>query len=62
MDNIIPKNEPIIPEPTELTPSFDDLMYWVLDGIAEATDGCTVEPDGYCQHGYPSWLLQMGLI
>lgn len=26
-------------------------------GICEATDGCRVEPDGYCQHGCPSWLI-----
>lgn len=29
---------------------------------AEATDGCTVEPDGTCPHGYPSWLIQLGYM
>ena len=27
-----------------------------------APDGCNVEPDGRCSHGYESPLLQMGLI
>ena len=38
---------------------------WMYDGIAEAVDGCRVEPDGYCPHGYPSWfgctLLYIGI-
>ena len=25
-------------------------------------EGCTVEPDGECPHGYPSILLAAGLI
>lgn len=25
-------------------------------------DGCEVEPDGRCEHGYPSVLLAAGLI
>jgi len=28
----------------------------------EATDGCYVEEDGVCPHGYPSWLLYYQLI
>jgi len=31
-------------------------------GTVYATDGCIVEPDGYCPHGCPSVLLQAGLI
>jgi len=27
-----------------------------------ATDGCTIEPDGVCEHGYPSWLMYLGYI
>ena len=46
----------------EPEPSIEQLRYWVFDGIAEATDGCTVEPDGHCEHGKPSWLLRLGLI
>lgn len=32
------------------------------DGVGVTTDGCEVEPDGYCEHGKPSWLLKLGLI
>ena len=30
--------------------------------VALATDGCRVEPDGYCPHGCPSWMIVLGLI
>lgn len=33
---------------------------WDMDG--ECADGCTVEPDGSCPHGYTSWLIVAGLI
>lgn len=32
------------------------------DDCFEATDGCTVEPDGTCEHGNPSWMIALGLI
>jgi hypothetical protein len=43
------------------TMEIDDL-YEALDGTAEAFDGCIVEPDGRCEHGYRSPLLVLGLI
>jgi len=43
-------------------PEMWQLSEWLSDGVAEATDGCRVEPDGRCQHGKPSWFLVMGLI
>jgi hypothetical protein len=43
-------------------PSIQQLERWMSDSIAEAVDGCQVEPDGTCEHGSPSWLLRMGLI
>lgn len=43
-------------------PSIKTLERWDNEGIAEATDGCQVEPDGVCEHGKKSWLLVMGLI
>ena len=43
-------------------PAMRILERWSLDGIAQATDGCRVEPDGCCMHGHNSWLLEMGLI
>ena len=54
--------EPIYPEPTEDEPDLDTLIEWMEEGICEATDACIVEPDGVCPHGYPSWLLYLGLV
>jgi len=52
------------PHPNACQPTIDDLMAWEADGGCEACceEGCWVEPDGYCPHGYPSWLIVMGLI
>jgi len=38
------------------------LERWVFEGVARATDGCEVEPDGTCEHGHGSWLLLLGFI
>ncbi|MEE8207664.1 MAG: hypothetical protein V3T88_01710 [Nitrosomonadaceae bacterium] len=43
-------------------PTLEDMEEWMDTGIAEATDGCHVEPDGTCPHGCQSWLLELGLI
>jgi len=49
--------------PTVPQPSLEQLMEWESqDGSCEATDGCWVEPDGHCEHGYPSWLRYLGYI
>lgn len=50
------------PEPTEPEPTDDELERMVWDSVCDATDGCTVEPDGVCEHGHVSWLLYLGLI
>lgn len=44
-------------EPTE-----EELEQFIFDGVCDATDGCRVEPDGYCEHGHVSWCLYLGLI
>lgn len=31
-------------------------------GQVKATDGCWTDPDGTCEHGAESWLLELGLI
>ena len=49
-------------KPTEPEPTEDELCSMVFDGDCYATDGCCVEPDGMCPHGYPSWLLYLGII
>ena len=51
-----------IPDPTEQCPSVRMLIKWENQGYCNATDGCRVEPDGTCEHGYPSWLLHLGMI
>ena len=43
-------------------PSQAQLEQWLFAGVVEATDGCRVEPDGTCQHGHQSWLLELGYI
>lgn len=43
-------------------PDIETLEEWENEGMAEATDGCIVEPDGTCEHGKQSWLIIMGLI
>jgi len=43
-------------------PTVEQLMEWEEDGGCEATDGCWVEPDGKCEHGCNSWMIEMELI
>jgi len=43
-------------------PTEEDIEKWLEEGYAETPDGCVVEPDGVCPHGYKSWLLILGLI
>jgi hypothetical protein len=51
------------PKPTTDPPTDEDIESWIMDmEDTEATDGCAVEPDGTCPHGYPSWLRYMGII
>ena len=50
-------------EPKQIKrPSIATMQNWMFDGVAKATDGCTVEPDGHCEHGKPSWLIVEGVI
>ena len=47
----------------ENVPSIDQLIEWENEGFCQAVDGCfPVEPDGYCRHGKPSWLIVLGLL
>ena len=45
-----------------LVPSVQTMARWISDGVAKATDGCKVEPDGTCPNGQPSWLVKLNLI
>ena len=50
------------PKPTEPEPTMDQLEWGTFDSGVEATDGCNVEPDGWGEHGHPSWLLKLGFV
>jgi len=44
-------------------PDIEDLKEWMFDSFCETpVCACAVEPDGYCHHGRPSWLIVLGLI
>lgn len=44
-------------------PSMATMERWMDKGSCRAIDGCSgIEPDGYCQHNKPSWLIALGLI
>lgn len=43
-------------------PSIKTMERWMNDGVAKATDGCRVEPDGTCPHGARSWMMVLGVI
>jgi len=47
-----------------IPPTFEQLGEWEAQGGCEAAceHGCWVESDGHCEHGKPSWLLELGLI
>jgi len=57
-----PRPDGIQHTPTEPQPSMAQVEAWVFDSVCEATDGCAVEPDGYCPDGHPSWLLVLKLV
>jgi len=43
-------------------PNMQTLKKWTYKGSCKAPDGCIVEPDGNCSHGFDSWLLILGYI
>jgi hypothetical protein len=45
-------------------PDLETLIEWEAEGGCEAACpyGCWIEPDGYCSHHHPSWLIVLGLI
>jgi len=57
------RQQPVAKKPRKpRRPSMAQLERWMDEGGCEATDGCWVEPDGTCPHGYKSWLLVLGMI
>ena len=59
-DNIEPRPE-WFPEGEVHLPDHATVETWVFDSMCEALDGCTVEHDGTCPHGAPSWLMVLQL-
>ena len=47
---------------TVYMPTMSDVTRWSFDSVCEALDGCTVEGDGHCPHGAPSYLIALGLV
>ena len=46
----------------EIAPEWEAESGYGLDALLIAPDGCMVEQDGQCQHGYVSPLREAGLI
>ncbi len=42
--------------------TYADIEEMDANGIFECADGCHVEPDGHCEHGYTSPLILLGII
>lgn len=42
--------------------TLSDLEEIMYESVAVTLDGCTVEPDGECPHGFVSPLLTLGFI
>lgn len=44
-------------------PPMDLIEEMMMDGIQwQAPDGCVIEMDGQCEHGYPSWAGVLGIV
>ena len=43
-------------------PSIKTLERWSNDCVCKTPDGCRVEPDGICPHGWNSWLIILGYM
>lgn len=50
----------------EILEALDEEDSWVIrminDSVQEAADGCRVEPDGMCPHGYVSPARLLGVV
>tara|TARA_Y100000310_G_scaffold292109_1_gene320593 strand:+ start:50 stop:241 length:192 start_codon:yes stop_codon:yes gene_type:complete len=42
--------------------NMEEVLIELSDSVIVTADGCNVEPDGKCYHGYSSPLLLLGLI
>jgi len=46
----------------EKAPTTNTIGRWYREGYAKTPCGCKVEPDGYCVHGRPSWMIILGWV
>lgn len=46
----------------DLADIMRESLFGLSEGTVETIDGCIVEPDGQCPHGYLSPLLEAGVI
>jgi hypothetical protein len=46
----------------ELADIMEESLFGMTEGTVETVDGCIVEPDGQCSHGFLSPLLEAGCI
>ena len=61
-DALLEDNFPPAGLEPNIAPDDETLRAWADDGGCKATDGCWVEVDGHCPHGYPSWAIVLGLV
>jgi hypothetical protein len=51
------------PRPTVDEPTDEQLFEMYEDGEVPCTDGCMgVDPDSECEHGFPTWLVELSWI
>jgi hypothetical protein len=46
----------------DLADIMEETLFGLSEGTVETVDGCIVEPDGSCPHGFLSPLLEAGVI
>ena len=52
-----------MPTNKENPPTLEELEEWLDEGYCLAVGcNCRVEPDGTCEHGNASWLIELGMI
>lgn len=62
-DEFVRRRPYLVPLSEDEIPTEEQIARWIDDGVCPAViDGCEVEPDGRCPHGWPSWLVAMGVI
>ena len=61
MSDKISVNEALGFDPDDNPEAFEEV---IMDSVVPAccSSGCQVEPDGHCEHGHPSVLLELGII